>query len=325
MQYNDKVYGRFEINEPIILKLLKLPQMQRLKKVHQNGIYFYFWPKFNTNRFEHSIGVMLLLKRFNAGLAEQVAGLLHDISHQAFSHVIDYFYDNNIKADHQDSIHQDFINDRVIEKILEFEGLSSKKIGNFANWSLLDNDLPNLCADRLDYTLRDSFAAGLASKKLIKQVLNDLSVDKRGFVFNNLAPAKLLGKLSLKMQAEVWHSDWGELSFYLMGEILKHAIDKKIISIEDFWLGDKELLAKLNLIQDPWINSRLNFIKRIRKINLKGSRDDYDLVYPNKFRVINPWVKDKRLTEVDPEFKKNFEASKAKAKIGHYLKFNIGK
>jgi len=50
-----------------------------------------------TTRFDHSVGVMLLIRKLGAGsspasalLKEQVAALLHDVSHTAFSHVIDY-------------------------------------------------------------------------------------------------------------------------------------------------------------------------------------------------------------------------------------------
>ncbi|MDP2586992.1 MAG: HD domain-containing protein [Candidatus Komeilibacteria bacterium] len=323
MIYDDRVYGRLKIDEPIVLNLLALPQMQRLKKIHQNGIYFYFLPQFDTNRFDHSVGVMLLLKKFNAKFAEQVAGLLHDVSHQVFSHVIDYYYNVSVSADYQDSIHKEVINEPALNIILNQGGLDLNKIGNLSNWPLLDNELPNICADRLDYTLRDALAAGLADKNFIELILNNLEVGERGFIFKNLKPARLLGDLSLKMQEEIWHSDWGELSFYLMGEILKYAIGNKQITVNDFWLGDAELLDKLTSLNDLQINSKLNFIKNIRTANLKGNPDNYDLLFPYKFRVIDPWVKDKRLTELDEEFKMNFETARSNAKIGHYLKFNL--
>ena len=43
-------------------------------------------------RYEHSVGVMLLARRVGGGLREQVAALLHDVSHTAFSHVIDHVF-----------------------------------------------------------------------------------------------------------------------------------------------------------------------------------------------------------------------------------------
>ena len=56
-----------------------------------------------TTRYEHSVGVMLLVRRFGASLDEQIAALLHDVSHTAFSHVIDYVFNDH---DHQ-SYHEE--------------------------------------------------------------------------------------------------------------------------------------------------------------------------------------------------------------------------
>jgi HD superfamily phosphohydrolase len=48
-----------------------------------------------TWRLEHSAGVMLLVRWMGAGLDEQIAALLHDVSRTAFSHVIDYVFNNH--------------------------------------------------------------------------------------------------------------------------------------------------------------------------------------------------------------------------------------
>ena len=41
---------------------------------------------------------MLLIKKLGGSVEEQIAGLLHDVSHTAFSHVIDYVFDNKMKV-----------------------------------------------------------------------------------------------------------------------------------------------------------------------------------------------------------------------------------
>lgn len=81
----DMLYGSVEV-EPVLRDLVNSRLLQRLKGIHQAGAAYLVWPKWNVTRFEHSIGVMLLIRRLGGSLEEQAAGLLHDVSHTAFSH-----------------------------------------------------------------------------------------------------------------------------------------------------------------------------------------------------------------------------------------------
>ena len=90
INYSDKVYGKIKITEPVVLDLMNCESMKRLKGIDQVGYSkpFFHYPR--RTRFEHSVGVYLLLKKYNTPIEEQVSGLIHDISHSAFSHAIDY-------------------------------------------------------------------------------------------------------------------------------------------------------------------------------------------------------------------------------------------
>ncbi len=92
MKYKDRIYGTTTITEPVIQELMQSEAMQRLKKVNQYGASFYRFSHLTTNRFEHCVGVYLLLRKFNAVTEEQVAGLLHDVPHTVFSHVVDFVF-----------------------------------------------------------------------------------------------------------------------------------------------------------------------------------------------------------------------------------------
>ena len=62
---NHKIYGQHTIHEPVLIELIKSKSLQRLKEVDNNGphVYHYTSPgKFS--RYNHSIGVMLLLRKF---------------------------------------------------------------------------------------------------------------------------------------------------------------------------------------------------------------------------------------------------------------------
>ena len=88
----DKIYGTYKITSPVIIKLLKSSPVQRLKKIAQFGVPDQLYHLKGYSRYDHSVGVFLLLRKLEASELEQIAGLLHDVSHTAFSHVIDYVY-----------------------------------------------------------------------------------------------------------------------------------------------------------------------------------------------------------------------------------------
>ena len=104
---NHKIYGKFKIIEPVLIELMKSKALQRLKKIEQHGTWQLHkdWKKSNYfSRYAHSVGVMLLLKKFNASIEEQIHGLLHDVSHTVFSHVADFLFGKNPgQHDYQDS------------------------------------------------------------------------------------------------------------------------------------------------------------------------------------------------------------------------------
>jgi HD superfamily phosphohydrolase len=151
MTINDPIYGRFQIEEPVLVALINTKTIQRLKRIDQYGIppKYYSFPGFS--RFDHSIGVMLLLKKLGASLNEQIAGLLHDMSHTAFSHLTDWIWGDRLTEDYQDNIFSDFLkNSKDVTGILENYGIQYELFFNLHDFSLLERKSPDLCADRID-------------------------------------------------------------------------------------------------------------------------------------------------------------------------------
>jgi len=162
MKYTDRVYGDFEIEEPVILELINSKTLQRLKGIDQSGYFEPYFPGTAHSRFEHSIGVYLLLKMYGASLEEQIAGLIHDISHSAFSHCIDYVLDAGSEKEqtHQDNVFDEFVRKSEVPGIFKKSNLDLEYILNDKNFPLKEKDLPNLCADRIDYSLRTAIVFG---------------------------------------------------------------------------------------------------------------------------------------------------------------------
>ena len=128
MRYLDKIYGEFEITEPVLVDLVNSSAMARLRKINQYGTWVYFDPKFTTTRFEHSMGVFYICKKFGSSLEEQIAGLLHDVSHTAFSHVVDFVFGSGEKQDFAENLEEEFIAKTDIPEILKKYGFDYQKI-----------------------------------------------------------------------------------------------------------------------------------------------------------------------------------------------------
>ena len=151
MKYIDRVYGNFEIKEPVILELINSKTIQRLKDIDQAGYFEPHFPGTAHSRFEHSIGVYLLLKMYKAPIEEQIAGIIHDVSHSAFSHCIDYVLGagSGKEHNHKDNIFDKFVRKSEIPEILKKHNLDLKYILDDENFPLKEKDLPDLCATEL--------------------------------------------------------------------------------------------------------------------------------------------------------------------------------
>ena len=110
-----KKYIRIPPGESIdirpIMPIIEHPRFERLRHVSQLGTTIFIFPGASHNRFEHALGVYSKAKRFCAKMVEEgfltlsqaknvaLFGLLHDIGHGPFSHLIEeltpYNHDEN--------------------------------------------------------------------------------------------------------------------------------------------------------------------------------------------------------------------------------------
>ena len=157
MIFKDAVHGSVDVDVPVIKELAESKPIQRIKAVCNQGVPKKYIADFEVDysRFDHSVGVMLALRRVGASLEEQVAGFLHDVSHTAFSHLVDYVIGSGVKEDYQDNRHAHFFGKGTeLYGILKSNEMDPEKISNPENFGLLEREQPYLCADRFDNTAR---------------------------------------------------------------------------------------------------------------------------------------------------------------------------
>ncbi len=87
-------FNKHEIN------FIDLPMVQRLRRIHQTGLAFLTYPSATHNRFQHSLGVLVIVNKLtqvlrngypqlmneNTIMELRLAALLHDVGHGIFSH-----------------------------------------------------------------------------------------------------------------------------------------------------------------------------------------------------------------------------------------------
>ncbi len=313
MEILDRIYGREKINEKVLEELIYSPSVQRLKGVSQLGMPNEYYHRKGGSRYEHSLGVMVLLRRLGAGLEEQVAGLLHDISHTAFSHVIDWVVGDPTKENYQDETLLKIIKNSEIPEILANFDLDYRRISNHENFPLLEKKAPSLCADRIDYSLREIFLKG--GSKLSEKILKDLIVKENQIVFKNKEIAEIFAKEYVDLQKNHWAGDEARTRYYLLSQTLKKGLEKGLISFEDFNKTDDYILDILENSKDDFILDNLNILKK--GFDVVESENGIEL--KKKFRYIDPEVlvngSYKNLSFLSKEYFELLEIEKEKSKL----------
>ncbi len=268
MKLHDQVYGTVEINSEVIEALIQCPPMQRLKGIGQFGTPDEFdLRKTNFSRYDHSVGVMLLLRRLGGSEEEQIAGLLHDVSHTAFSHTVDWVIGDGEKEDFQDQQHEQIIQKSEIPSVLNKFGFSAERIVDYHHFTLLEQDLPALCTDRVDYSLRE------LRSRTVQKVLPALTTYNDKIVFTDQDAAFTFAEAFLFLQRTSWGGEEPVMRNILFVKVLQRGIEKGIITFSDFWQDDNYVLKKLKAAHDPVIENLFSLLRLKRLTHLPKSNE----------------------------------------------------
>lgn len=235
-------------------KYISLPMMQRLDGV---GLLCgtdwtqLFDNKFPYSRLDHSIGVALIVWNFTHNKKQALAGLFHDVSTPAFSHVNDFR-----KGDALTQESTEFLNQRMIMEnqelvdILRTDGIYGYEVRDYHVYPVADNDIPRLSADRLEYmypsgaslnqvwSLED-VAENYAS---IKVMTNEDGIDELGF--SDMEMAEEYTRKFLDISLILQHNE-DKVAMQLLADTVARAMELGIIDEDDLYTRSEKFLVDL--------------------------------------------------------------------------------
>ncbi|MBN8203358.1 HD domain-containing protein [Bacillus sp. NTK034] len=317
----DELYGEYKL-ERVLEEIINSRPVQRLKGVHQGGAGYLVNEKWNVTRYEHSLGVMLLLRKMGGSVEEQIAGLLHDVSHTAFSHVIDGVLENEAE-DYHEHIFERVVLESEIPAILkrhhlDFEGI----LFDDSQWTLLEQPAPELCADRVDYTLRDMYRYGYISLEEAHHFLQHLTVVDGRMYLSEIGAAEWFVKTYYKEVIDFFMEPLNIYANDFFAKVLKRSLEKKLLHLDDLLGNDEEVLVKMRESGDLEVKRLLEKIDH--KVRAEENRSDYDIHFKGKMRLIDPSVminsKLVRASQLSEEVINRGQKAYEKAKEGVYIK-----
>lgn len=323
------IYGDYQIEEPVLCELLECPSFKRLAGINQYGVNAYVHQKKTYTRHIHSLGVMVLLRKFGAPVPEQIAGLLHDVSHTVFSHAGGLvFYDDAKKYDsHQDDIHLWYLEQTEIVGILSKYGYTIYDIHHKnKQFRMLERELPDICADRLEYTLYGGYVEDLLTPEDIRQILQDLRYHKGEWFFINQQSAHRFADVSCYLSEKVFGAPWDRLVIQWTASAIKRALHIKLISEHDVHFSTDDVIwQRLCACRDKRIRKDIKNIKNHQSMYRIVDEKKAESFLTSKCRCINPLVRRNgflfRLSKLDDQFDYEYGRVKKLCTRGHPIEF----
>ncbi|MEK7138966.1 MAG: HD domain-containing protein, partial [Patescibacteria group bacterium] len=261
-----KKFIRIPPNESVdirrIMPIIHHPLFQRLLHILQLGANLVVFPGASHNRFEHALGVYSKTSQFCDRLARESSltkeqaknialfGLLHDIGHGPFSHVIEEL----TPVDHDQN---GFKIISLLNEEIKAAGGDPKFIkalfGRRNKFYKIVMD-KNLGMDKLDYLDRDVFHTGFGQRPDIKSVFDYLSFIKGDLVIDkkSLEAAKQMQRLYLYMYKEFYLHKSSQISQRFLEKMIATWIKTDRIDPGKLWLmSDSELLAHIYKHESP--------------------------------------------------------------------------
>lgn len=264
-EYDIKKYHAILEPQPpeFLNKYYELPMLQRLKNVgllcgtdwtplYKNRFYY--------SRFDHSVGVALIIWHFTHDKAQTISGLLHDVSTPVFSHVSDFRKGDALTQTETEGTNENIIrSDRNLDALLAVDGLKVEQVEDYHKYPIADNEIPQLSSDRLEYMFPSGMALdGSWDLPSVRKAYEDLEVlrNEEGLPELGFKTLEIAEDYTRRfcMIGHILQLNENKLTLHLLGKIMNLAVEEGILSEADFMTkAEAEIIGILDkeLSQNP--------------------------------------------------------------------------
>ena len=264
-EYDIKKYHAILDPQPpeFLNKYYELPMLQRLKNVgllcgtdwtplYKNRFYY--------SRFDHSVGVALIIWHFTHDKAQTISGLLHDVSTPVFSHVSDFRKGDALTQTETEGTNESIIrSDRNLDALLAVDGLRVEQVEDYHKYPIADNEIPQLSSDRLEYMFPSGMALdGSWDLPSVRRAYEDLEVlrNEEGLPELGFKTLEIAEDYTRRfcMIGHILQLNENKLTLHLLGKIMNLAVEEGILSEADFMTkAEAEIIGILDkeLSQNP--------------------------------------------------------------------------
>lgn len=295
---------------------LEVPCLKRLKHI---GLFCgvdyscLFHPHVFYSRFDHSLGVALIIWHFTHHKEATLAGLLHDVSSPIFSHAIDF---KNKDYLNQESTEKDnaqmILEDQTLVQLLQVDSINIDDILHYDHYPVADLKTPAICADRLEYMFSTGyFLCDSFDLKLIKKCYENISIQESGELgFNDEGIATEFFEACLKV-TQLFLEPYDKITLQILASLVEEALNKKIILPQDIYLKtEQEVITLFKESKLPTIQKLYHLLTKQTTIITQPTPMDnaFCMKIDVKRRYIDPLVENKRLSDINPLIKEKINA-----------------
>lgn len=293
-----------------IREMAATDRMQRLDSVGMNcGCEYTNFPIFNKidpySRYEHSVGVGLIVWHFTGDVQQSVSALFHDIATPVFSHVVDFMNGDHVRQESTESQTTAMIaSSPALQECLHRAGLQTCDVDDYHRFPVADNDTPHLSADRLEYTLGNVVNYGVGSRETVAAWYNNLVVGRNDegvdeLMFKELQIAEPFALAAIQM-SHLYVSDEDRFSMQMLAELMAKHIRRGVLSEADLYTTELQVIELL--LRDPEAAADWQRYRAYHKM-ITPKEQGISRIIPAKKRYIDPYVQGRgRVSKLSPAF-----------------------